>query len=63
VLDWPANSPDLNPIENAWAIVTQALKKKKITSFEQYKKALIKEWDSLSHKHIRNLITSMDTRL
>ena len=28
-IEWPAKSPDLNPIENIWAIVKRELEKKK----------------------------------
>ena len=34
---WPPQSPDLSPIENAWAILQQKVNKLKITSFEDFK--------------------------
>jgi len=40
VLDWPAQSPDLNPIENVWGQV-----KRRLARFEEQPKSLAELWD------------------
>ena len=63
VLKWPSNSPDLNPIENVWALLKNHLKKSGLRDIEQLKKAAEKYWDSLTHNYLQTLVGSMPRRI
>ncbi|KAF4709288.1 hypothetical protein FOZ63_032028, partial [Perkinsus olseni] len=64
-LPWPSNSPDLNPVENYWAI----LKRKIYANNRQYND-LDTLWDAvqaaakaISSAEVKNLTDSVDKRL
>lgn len=64
VLDWPATSPDLNPIENLWAYLSKEVYKKgNFANVEDLFEALQKEWAALNPQILANLYASMDARL
>ena len=42
VIEWPVNSPDINPIENLWAIIKPRLKKEDCSTMQKMISAVIK---------------------
>ncbi len=47
VLDWPANSPDLNSIENIWDIVKRKMRDTRPNNADDLKAAIKASWASL----------------
>ena len=62
-LDWPANSPDLNPIENVWNMLKKRVAKYHSHNLNQLRTAIKKVWYSLSPTIARNLVLSMPIRM
>ena len=62
--DWPAKSPDLNPIENHWNNLDQRVRRHPIPPLKviQLRQALIREWNNIQQAEINTLIRSMHQR-
>jgi transposase len=61
--DWPARSPDLNPIEHVWAQIKRIVRKERPKSQYTLKSTVRREWDDLALPFIHNLVESMPSRL
>ncbi len=63
VLDWPANSPDLNPIENLWGIVKRKMRDTRPNNADDLKATVKETWASIPPQQCHKLITSMPRRI
>ena len=64
ILDWPGNSPDLNPIENLWSILKDKVSEKQPTSAKMLEQAIKEVWvRELSNEYCQSLVESMPRRL
>ena len=61
-MDWPAKSPDLNPIENVWKVIGERASKKNPKNQEELWKCLREEWHQIGAEFCKKLIFSCNKR-
>jgi hypothetical protein len=64
-MTWPACSPDLNIIENVWAVLKMNIQRHlcEINTLDDLKSVILKCWDSLEQSYIKRLYLSIPRRL
>ena len=65
IIDWPANSPDLNPIENIWKQLKDNIQSRKAfpRTVSELKVALSEEWENLDCSIFEEVVASMPQRI
>lgn len=64
LLAWPARSPDLNPIENVWAMLARSIYQggKQYKSVGELRDAILVAWDAVPMEALLHLLESMPRR-
>ncbi|KAF7653205.1 hypothetical protein LDENG_00086210 [Lucifuga dentata] len=63
VISWPANSSDLNPIENLWGIVERKMTSLHPSNQAELKAAVETTWTSITTEQCHLLVSSMPRRI
>ena len=63
ISDWPPQSPDLNIIENMWAILKRNVSKRFPSTLDELWKVATEEWYKIDDAYIKNLYSSIPKRL
>ena len=63
-MEWPAMSPDLNPIEHLWDQLGRAVYARVThrTTLADLKQMLVEEWDAIPQQNVAQLVSSMRRR-
>ena len=63
LINWPPNSPDLNPIEHLWGLMKRQVQKQKPKTKKELVDLLQKIWSEIPMEIINNLVASFEERL
>lgn len=63
LLEWPPQSPDLNPIENLWSYLDEKIDKTNVSNKTNYFEALQHAWERIDKHYVEKLVESMPRRL
>ena len=64
VIDWPALSPGLNPIENLWGILARRVyhNGRQFQQRDELVDAILKAWDEIDDEILKKLVSTMQQR-
>ena len=62
LLNWPPQSPDMNPIENLWFIIKQEVAKFNFKNKNELKEKIREVWDSIPDELFKKLALSFKKR-
>ena len=62
LMEWPAQSPDINPIENLWGIIETKTKDRKCKNEDELFELLQQAWNEIQEETLEKLIQSMHKR-
>ena len=63
VLQWPSQSPDVNPIENLWTVMARKVEKQQLRNKAELESAIKRAWAEITPQTCRSLVYSMPRRI
>ncbi len=63
VLEWPIQSPDLNPIENLWRELKVRVAKRQFRNLNDLERICKEDWNKIPAEMCANLVTNYKKRL
>ena len=63
MLDWCAQSPDANAIENVWSLIKRRISDKNLRTMDELWQAIRTQWRKLTREECERLIMSAPRRM